>query len=136
MPNKIITICHIWVYVCPKYSLFAISGPICVAIISLYGTVSDRFLWKINICCCKFFTVEGGIKNSENFTWVNNSHYTVFSLTLQCLLLLDMFYTWRHHHQWYLSRRWSRSWHYHLLDYTATCGSSHHWTKIYAGTPS
>ncbi len=46
-------------YICyVKCSLFTVSGPICVAIISLYGIVSNRFLCKINTCCCKMFTVE------------------------------------------------------------------------------
>ncbi len=46
-------------YICyVKYSLFSVSGPICIAIISLYGIVSNRFLCKINICCCKIFPVE------------------------------------------------------------------------------
>ncbi len=46
-------------YICyVKISLFSVSGPICVAIISLYSIVSNGFLCKINICCCKIFTVE------------------------------------------------------------------------------
>ncbi len=37
-------------YICyVTFSLFAISGPICFAIISIYRIVSNRFLCKINI---------------------------------------------------------------------------------------
>ncbi len=46
-------------YICyVKFSLFSVSGLICVSINSLYGIVSNRCLCKINICCCKIFTVE------------------------------------------------------------------------------
>ncbi len=46
-------------YICyVNFSQFSVSGPICIAIISVYRIVSNRFLCKINICCCKIFTVE------------------------------------------------------------------------------
>ncbi len=38
---------------------------------------SDRFLYNINICCCKNWPVERWQKNSENFTPVINTQYTV-----------------------------------------------------------
>ncbi len=43
---------------CVKCSLISISGLICVALISLFGILSNRFSCKINICCCNIFTVE------------------------------------------------------------------------------
>ncbi len=38
--------------------LLSVTGPVCVAQISLFGIFSDRFQCKINIYCCKIFNVE------------------------------------------------------------------------------
>ncbi len=50
-----------------KCSQLSISGPISVAIMSLLGILSDRFLCKIIIFCNYIFTVERGQREEYTF---------------------------------------------------------------------
>ncbi len=58
--------------------LFSVSGPICVAITSLFGIFSDRVLYKKIFAVLKDSLLKVDSQNSENLTPKNNIQYTVF----------------------------------------------------------
>ncbi len=45
-------------YLLCTLSQLPVSGPTCVAIILLFGIFSYRFQYKINMCCCKMFSIK------------------------------------------------------------------------------
>ncbi len=75
--------CILFIICYIQFSLFSVFVPICVALMPLFGIYSDRFQCRINISCCKMFTIDTDSVNNEHFTLVNNTEYTVSN----CLFL-------------------------------------------------
>ncbi len=58
-----------------QFSLFAVSGHFCAAIMAPF--FNDTFLCKIIICCCKVLLLTGDIEYSDTLTPVNAIQCTV-----------------------------------------------------------